>query len=399
VIVDYTKREGPVQRYTRKETVMSEDTTRFVGMDVHKDTIVVAVASLGQEQIESWGSFSNDAAGVRKLLARLGPLEWVFCTYEAGPTGYALLRQLQALGVNCSVTAPSLIPVKPGDRVKTDRRDAIKLARLLRAGELTSVWVPDAATEALRDLTRARQAAQQQVVEAKNQLGKFLLRLAVAPPAAVRPWSNGYHSWLRQLRLPNAVQQLVLDEARAAVAETAARVSRLEGALRTAPLAPEQSAAIAALQSMRGIALITATALVAEIGDCSRFARPRQLMAYAGVVPSEHSSGGRVRRGSITKSGNAHLRGVVVEAAQHYRHKPHVGWQLQARQRGQAAPVLGIAAKAQQRLYRRYWHLVGKNGKSSQQAIVAVARELLGFIWAVGQEVVAAGAATGSAAA
>ena len=377
---------------------MSEHTPRFVGMDVHKETIVVAVATLGQEPIESWGSFGNNAAGVRKLLARLGALERVFCTYEAGPTGYALLRQLQSLGVNCSVTAPSLIPVKAGDRVKTDRRDAIKLARLLRAGELTAVWVPDAATEALRDLPRPRQAAQRQVVEAKNQLGKFLLRLALAAPAGVRPWSKGYHSWLQQLRLPNAVQQLVLDEGRAAVTETAARVSRLEGALRTLPLAPQQRAAIAALQSLRGVALVTATALVAEIGDCSRFARPRQLMAYAGLVPSEHSSGGRVRRGSITKSGNAHLRGVVVEAAQHYRHKPHVGWQLKARQRGQAAPLLGIAAKAQQRLYRRYWHLVEQNGKRSQQAIVAVARELLGFIWAVGQEVAAA-AAPGSAAA
>jgi len=391
------EREGPVQRYTRKETVMSEDTTRFVGMDVHKETIVVAVATLGKEPVESWGSFTNDAAGVRKLVARLGALERVFCTYEAGPTGYALLRQLLALGVSCSVTAPSLIPVKAGDRVKTDRRDAIKLARLLRAGELTTVWVPDTDTEALRDLTRARAAAQQHVVETKNQLEMLLLRLALAPPAGVRPWTNGYRTWLRQLRLANAVQQLVLDEARAAVEEAEARVSRLEGALRTAPLAPEQRTAIAALQSMRGIALITATAVVAEIGDCSRFARPRQLMAYAGVVPSEQSSGSRVRRGSITKSGNAHLRGVVVEAAQHYRHKPLVGWQLKARQRGQAAPVLGIAAKAQQRLYRRYWHLVGRNGKCSQQAIVAVARELLGFIWAVGQEVAAAGA--GSAAA
>ena len=376
---------------------MSEDSTRFVGMDVHKETIVVAVARQGTEPPESWGTFANTEAGVRKLVARLGSTDWVFCTYEAGPTGYALLRQLQGLGVSCSVTAPSLIPVKAGDRVKTDRRDAIKLARLLRAGELTSVWVPDTATAALRDLTRARAAAQKNVVEAKNQLGKFLLRLAVAPPAGLRPWSAGYRTWLRQLVLSQPLQQLVLDEAHTAVVETEARVTRLEGALATAPLSPRQVAAIKALQTLRGVGLVTATALVAEIGDFTRFERPRQLMAYAGVVPSESSSGSRVRRGSLTKSGNAQLRAVVVESAQHYRHKPHVGWQLKARQRGQAAPVLGIAAKAQQRLYRRYWRLVSRNGKSSQQAVVAVGRELLGFIWAVGREVAERTAPSGSA--
>jgi transposase len=370
-----------------------------VGLDVHQASIVAAVADSRAGTLSDWGRFATTEAGLRTLIARLqalGPAE-VWCCYEAGPTGYSLQRTLGAAGVVCLVVAPSLIPVKPGERVKTDRRDARKLARYLQSGQLTPVWVPDADTEALRDLTRARTTAQQVLQEAKTRLRLLLLRRDQAPPAGVAPWTIAYRAWLRGLRWAHPLQQLAFDEARAAVAESEARVARLEGALKQAQLSAEQQAVVAALQCLHGVAMVTATTLVAEIGAIDRFPHPAELFAYAGLVPREASSGRRVQRGSITKTGNAHLRGIAVEAAWHYRHKPQTGPALKRRRQAQPAAVIGIAQQAQQRLHRRYWHLVDRQQKPAAKAAVAVARELLGVVWAIWQDVRARQAAAPAA--
>jgi transposase len=354
----------------------------FVGLDVHRDTIAVAVADGDGGAVRSLGTVPNEPAAVAKLIRRLGTGRPLRCCYEAGPCGYGLYRQLTAAGVDCVVVAPSLVPTKPGERVKTDRRDAAKLARLHRSGELTAVWVPDADHEALRDLTRAREDARQDLHRARQRLGKFLLRLGRRPPAGVKPWTLRHRAWLAGLRLGRAAQQAVLREGLHAIDQAAERLGRLEEEIaeqaQAGPLAP----VVAALMTLRGVALVTAATLVAELGDLTRFASPRQLMAYAGLVPSEHSSGGRAQRGGITKTGNAHVRHVAVEAAWHYRHPPAVRGKLRKRQVGQPPAVTATAWKAQVRLHGRWRRLLGR-GKLRQQAVVAVARELLGFAWAI----------------
>jgi transposase len=286
------------------------------------------------------------------------------------------------------VAAPSLILRKQGERVKTDRRDAEHLAEQLRNHTLTAVYIPDHAQEALRDLTRAREDAQQEVVRSRNRLGKLLLRLGVARADGVRAHTQAHASWLSRLSLPQPLQQTLLDEYRAAVHETQARVKRLEQALGDAPLQGTLATQLGAVQAFRGVARLTGTTLVAELADLRRFATPQQLPAYAGLVPSEHSSGPRTLRGRITKTGNRHLRYSVIEAVWHYQHSPRLGAALQRRQLGQPASVIAIAWKAQQRLYRRYHRLL-RRGKTSQQAITAVAREFLGFVWAAAQQVAA----------
>jgi transposase len=359
--------------------------SKYVGLDVHKETIAVAVARSDGRPAESLGTIPNDPDAIVKLVHKLGRDDGMWC-YEAGPCGYGLQRLLGELGIVCLVVAPSLIPTKPGDRVKTDRRDALKLARLLRSGDLTAVWIPDAQHEAFRDLTRARQAAQEDLTRARHRLTKLLLRLSVRPPA--KAWSKVYGRWLATLTLPQPLQQVVLDELRLAVAQAEQRLERLTAAVTEAAPQTTQAAPIAAWQSLRGVRLTTAAILAAELGDITRFRSPRELMAYAGIVPSEHSSGGSTRRGRITRTGNAHLRFVLVEAAWHCRHTPALSKDLKARQRGQPAEVLAIADRAQRRLYRRYRHLLARN-KTKQQTVVAVARELLGFIWAIGWAVAA----------
>ncbi|HVA33795.1 MAG TPA: IS110 family transposase [Candidatus Baltobacteraceae bacterium] len=359
---------------------------KFVGLDVHKETIAVAVADRGREAPRSLGVIRNDLDELRKVLRRLGSPASLEVCYEAGPCGYVVYRFLQRLKIECTIVAPSLIPRKPGDRIKTDRRDALALARLLRSGELTATWVPDPQHEALRDLVRAREDAVEDHLRARHRLGKFLLRLGIAPPAGVRAWTVRHRQWLDNLRWQDRAQELVFSEYRHNIEEIKQRVLRLEkelGALaQNSPHAPT----IVALQAMRGVKLVTAASIVSEIGDIGRFQTPRQLMAYAGLVPSEHSSGNRVNRGNITKNGNAHLRRVIVEAAWHTRHRPLVTPLLRQRQRGVLPQVCTIAWNAQQRLYKRYCHLTAR-GKSRPQAVVAIAREFLGFIWAIGQVV------------
>lgn len=361
-----------------------EQDTKFVGLDVHKATIPVAVADASGGEARAVGTIPNQPEAVARLVRKLGPAGRLVCCYEAGPCGYGLQRQLTQLGATCTVVAPSLIPTRVGDRVKTDRRDAQKLARLLRSGELTAVWVPDAPHEALRDLSRARGDAREDLHRARQRLGKLLLRLGVFPPAGVRPWTQAHRRWLDALHLEQAAQQLVLGEYLLAVDQAQERMGRLDRDLARAAQAGPHAALLGALQTLRGVGLITAVTLVAELGDLGRFRTARQLMAYVGVVPREASSGPRQRRGAITKTGNGHVRHVIVEAAWHYRYPPRLAGPLKQRQAGQPEALTALSWKAQERLHRRYRRLLGR-GKNKGRVIVAVARELLGFVWALAQ--------------
>ena len=358
---------------------------RFVGFDVHAESITVAVAEASGE-VRSLGKIANREECIRKLIKKLGPVEQLRCCYEAGPTGYVLYWQLTKLGVECAVIAPSLVPKKPGDRVKTDRRDAEKLARSHRSGDLTAVWVPDQEHEALRDLVRAREAAKKDQTRARHRLSKFLLRHGRRPGEGVRAWTQKHWQWVQsEVQFGPAAQQVVLVDYRHEVEHCGARLQRLEKAIQEAVQAAPAAmrAVIEGLQGLRGVGEITAATIVSEVGQLSRFATARQLMGYSGAVASEESSGERVRQGGITKTGNGHLRRVVVEAAWAYRHGPAIGSTLRKRQEKVSAEVLEICWKAQQRLHGRYRKLLGR-GKNQQQTIVALARELLGFIWAIG---------------
>jgi transposase len=326
---------------------------KSVGLDVHAETISVAVAEQGGE-IRSLGVIPNREESIRKLVKKLGSVEELRFCYEAGPTGYVLYWQLTKMGAKCEVVAPTLVPVKAGDRVKTDRRDALKLARNYRAGELTAVWVPDAAHEALRDVVRAREAAKKDQLRARHRLSKFLLRHGRRPPMGVKVWTIKYLEWVkREVHFEQLAQEATLLDYLHEVEHAAARIVRLDGAIeeavKVAP--PKMRAVIEALQALRGVAHVSAVTVVAELGELSRFARATQLMGYGGIVASENSSGERTRRGNITKTGNAHLRRVVVEAAWAYRHRPDVGATLRKRQEQVSEEVKEIAWKAQQRLH------------------------------------------------
>jgi len=325
---------------------------RFVGLDVHAETIAVAVAEPNGE-VRSLGMIANRPESIRRLVRKLEPVEQLRFCYEAGPTGYVLYWQLTALGAKCEVVAPSLVPRKPGDRVKTDRRDALKLAHCYRAGDLTSVWVPDAAHEALRDLVRAREAAKGDLLRARHRLSKFLLRHGRRRPESMKsPWTNAHLEWIKtKVHFEQPAQEIALTDYVHQVEHLVARIERLDQAVleaaHTAP--PQMRAVIEALQALRGIAQVTAVTIVAELGEISRFAKARQLMGYSGLVPSEDSSGERKRRGAITKTGNAHLRRVIVEAAWAYQFRPWLGGYLLKRQVGLSEDVKEIAWKAQHR--------------------------------------------------
>jgi len=361
---------------------------RFVGLDVHAQTIAVGVAETGGE-VRSLGVIPNRAESINKLIKKLGKPEQLRVCYEAGPTGYVLYWQLAKLGVRCEVVAPTLIPVKPGDRVKTDRRDAEKLARCYRAGDLTAVWVPDAAHEALRDLVRAREAAKSDQLRARNRLGKFLLRQGRRAAEGTKAWTGKYLKWIKeQVHFEQPAQEATLLDYLHEVEHAGERIQRLEKSIDTAieTVPQKMRAVIQGLQSLRGIAKISAVSIVAELGEISRFAKPVQLMGYSGAVSREHTSGERVQRGQISKAGNAHLRRIVVEAAWSYRHRPNIGAGLAARQKDSSEEVKEIAWKAQHRLHSRYSKLLAR-GKTKQKVVTAVGRELLGFIWAIGVQV------------
>jgi transposase len=359
---------------------------RFVGLDVHKKTIAVAVADTDASEVRSIGTIPNDPSAIAKLMRKLGREHALNVCYEAGPTGYVLYWQLTKLSVPCVVIAPSLVPTKPGDRVKTDRRDAEKLARCYRSGDLTPVWVPSKEHEALRDIVRAREAAKKDQRRARNRLQKFLLRQGVTAP--MREWTGTHREWLTKQTFEYGAQQATFADHLTEIDHVGTRIERLDRAIDEAVVAAPQSMrmVIDALQAMRGISKVTATTIVAEVGQLSRFDHPRELMSYTGSVPSEASSGDKKSRGSITKAGNAHLRRVIGEAAWHYRHRPRVSGKLQARQKDVPSEVIDIAWKAQQRLHGRYSRLLGA-GKCKQKVVTAVGRELLGFIWDIGARV------------
>jgi transposase len=360
---------------------------RYVGLDVDSEKIVVAVAEAGGE-VHSLGAIPHCKDAVRRLVKKMGPASRLRVCYEAGPHGYSLYWQLSKLGVHCEVVAPTLIPMKSGDRVKTNRRDAEKLARCYRSGDLTAVWVPDAAHEALRDLVRAREVAKKDQLRARHRLGKFLLRRGLRGAAGVKSWTTKHLLWVKTLRFEHAAQEDTFLDYLHEVEHVAERVTRLETAIdqavASAPAA--MRALIAGLQALRGIRKVSAATIVAEVGPLSRFCRPKQLMGYSGMVSSEHSTGSSVHRGAITKTGNAHLRRIVGEAAWAYQHRPAMSPLLKKRQEGLSEAVKEIAWKAQHRLCSRYRRLSAK-GKVRQKVATAVGRELLGFIWAIGIQV------------
>jgi transposase len=359
-------------------------TTRWVGLDVHAETIAVAVANK-DGTVQSVGTIANRPDAVRRAIKKLESEGKLHACYEAGPCGYGLYWQLAEMGVECDVVAPTLIPVKTGDRVKTDRRDAEKLARLLRSGDLTAVWVPDAEQQALRDLVRARHAAKRDQLRHRNRLGKFLLQLNVRRPERILAWGKKHMTWLDRQKMVHASHQEVLVDYLHEVKRAKERIDRLEKAIDAGiARAPKHlQELIGALQTLRGVAKIGAATLVTEVGRFSRFESARQLMAYVGVVPSEHSSGGSMHRGSISKTGNARMRHVVGEAAWSYRHRPANGPALRKRQKGQNEDVKAIAWKAQHRLHLRFQRLSAK-GKHHGRIVTAISRELLGFVWAIG---------------
>ncbi len=358
---------------------------RFLGLDVHAETIAVAIAEPDGE-VRSLGTIANREESVRKLIRKLGPVEHLRACYEAGPTGFVLYWQLTQLGVDCAVVAPSLVPKKPGDRVKTDRRDALKLARSHRSGDLTPVWVPDEDSEALRDLVRQREAAKQDQLRARHRLTKFLLRTGQRPPLGLKAWTERYMRWLAQVRYTQPAQEVTRLDCMNEVEHMSLRVKRLEEAiLEVVKLAPQpMQELIRGLQALRGVAHISAVTIASELGNISsRFESARKLMGYCGVFPSEDSSGKRIRRGGITKAGNAHLRRIVVESAWCYRHLPRVGEKLRKRHEGVPAEITEIAWKAQHRLHKRYMTMMNA-GKDQRKVMTAIGRELLGFIWAIG---------------
>lgn len=364
-----------------------DEATRFLGLDVHAETIAVALAEPGRGEVRSLGIIANEPTAVRKLVQKLGKKNLRAC-YEAGPTGFAMYWQLVELGVECDVIAPTLIPKKAGDRIKTDRRDALKLARCFRAGDLTAVWVPDQAHEALRDLVRAREAAKYDQHRARQRLSKFLLRTAKKAPSGCSTWSVKYVEWIRALRYEHIAQEATRIDYLAEVDHASERIRRLEQAIDDAvkQASPTVRAVIDGLQALRGVGKLSATTMAVEIGSFSRFQTAKQLMAYCGVVPSEHSSGNTRRQGAITKTGNAHVRRVLFESAWSCRHRPNLSAKLKERQRGLSATTNEIALKAQHRLHRRYLALMAR-GKPSPKVLGAVGRELLGFIWAVAVQI------------
>ena len=363
---------------------MDDHSVAYVALDTSKLRNAVAIAEAGRNcEIRYLGEIDNAPAATAKLARRLARKHAALTfAYEAGPTGYGLYRQIKSLGHDCIVVAPSLIPQKPGDRVKTNRRDALSLARQLRAGDLTAVWVPDPHHEAVRDLTRARGAAVRDQRAKRQQVSALLLRLGLHYPGKTT-WGKAHMAWLAGQKLAHLEQGIALEEMLHAVRQAGDRIARLEQAIHAAvpdwSLAPSATA----LMALRGIEFIAATTLLAEIGDLTRFRTPRELMAWLGMVPSEHSTGERIRRGAITKTGNRRARSVLVECAWSYRHPPRVGRDKLARLEAAPPAVRDIAWKAQSRLTARY-RALRRAGKLDVVAVTAVARELAAFIWAVG---------------
>jgi len=357
---------------------MSESRTVTVGLDVHARSI--RLAAIRGDELLTERTLPYDEEAVERVL-RGWPR--VRCCYEAGPTGFGLYRHLVERGFECEVVAPGLVPTRPGERVKTDSRDARKLARLLAGGLLQPIHVPSRELEAARDLVRAREAARLDRMRDRHRLSKFCLRHGRLLPGS--SWTVTRRTWLSEQRFAFAAEQLTFDTYLHAVDLVDLRIAALERSIREAAEEDSWRQLVARLRCLRGIDTLSALGLVTEIGDFSRFRTAEEFMAFVGLVPSEHSSGERRRQGSITKAGNAHVRRLLVEAAWHARRRPRVGYELHRRQRGQDAVVVERAWRCQQRLHSRWQRMAGR-GKPSQKIVVACARELAGFIWAIATE-------------
>lgn len=368
---------------------MVDHSEAFVAFDTSKLHNAVAIAEPGRTgEVRFLGEIETTEAATAKLVRKLAAKyrRLTFC-YEAGPTGYGLYRLIKDLGHDCVVVAPSLIPRRAGDRVKTNRRDAVALAKLLRAGELTAVWVPDARHEAMRDLTRAREAAVEDLQSKRRQVLSLLLRLG-RHYTGKRTWTQTHMNWLASQKLEHAEQRIAFEEMLLAVRQAQERVARLEVAIRAA--VPDWSLAevVTALMAVRGFDLVSATAFLAELGDLARFRTARELMGYLGLVPSEHSTGDKVKRSGITKAGNRRARRILVECSWSYRHPPRIGKEKLAKVAATPRAVQEIAWKAQSRLSARY-RALSRRGKRPTVVVTAIARELSGFIWAVNRAVMA----------
>lgn len=366
---------------------MAQASTLFVGLDVHKETI--AVAYVGEEreaEVVSLGTIGTRQGDIDKLVRKLqGKGKRLPFVYEAGPCGYWLYRYLTKKELTCWVVAPSQIPKKAGDRVKTDQRDAVQLARLLRSGDLSPVYIPSVEDEAIRDVVRAREDVLKDLKAAKVRLKAFLLRQDIRYEGRAN-WTAAHLRWLADVVCPTPAQQIVFQEYVRAVSEQTERLQRLEAELQTLVQTWRWVPVVEAIQALRGIQFTTAVTLIAELGDLTRFDTPRQLMSYLGLVPSEHSSGERRRQGSITKTGNSHARRVLVEGAWAYRYPAKVSRHLQLRLEKVPQAIQDISGKAPVRLCKRYRRLVAR-GKQVNQVVVAIAREMAAFVWAVAREV------------
>lgn len=359
----------------------------FVGLDVHKNSIAVALADDGRDaEVRSYGIIGGELNDLDRLIKKLSSngkeLRFV---YEAGPCGYDLFRFLTAKGFDCAVCSPAHLPKKSGVRVKTDRRDAVTLARLHRAGELTYVFVPRAEDEAMRDLTRAREDAKKAQRVSRQQLGGMLLRLGIRYKGKTN-WTLEHFRWLSDQKMPSPAQQVAFQEYINAVEETTERVDRLTSQIQAMVPSWRMAPVVKALAALRGVSLIVAATMLAELGDLARFQHPKLLMAFLGVVPSEHSSGDTKRRGNITKTGNGHARRVLVEAAQAYSHPARITRFLRSRQEGLSQEIKEISWKCQVRLCARFRRMM-ERGKSRNLTITAIARELAAFMWAIAQQV------------
>lgn len=354
-----------------------------VGMDVHAERIVLASLE-GSAREPTVRDIPNDPKVIRRTFQRLPASAYELrCCYEAGPCGYEVFRQLDAMGIACEVVAPALIPVKAGDRVKTDRRDAVKLARLYRAGELTTITVPTSDQEAVRDLVRARDDVRKDLTAARHRLGKFLIRHGRLYRGG-RNWTGRFWEWLNKQAFERECERIAFEHYALEVHHLMDRRARLERDIERIAGSEPYAASVAKLSCLRGISVLAAMALLVEVHDFRRFESPRKLMAYVGLVPSEFSSGGKEKRGGITKTGSTHARRILVEAAWSYRHRPTFGPRIIQALRGQPPEAVEYARRSQVRLHKRFRQLLG-HGKRPQVAITAVARELCGFVWGVMQ--------------